>query len=58
MKVRYSYLKQQFSNCEDLWKKLKDLIKNSEIEWNWIKGHSDHPMNELADRLAKKATPI
>jgi len=42
----------------DLWKKLKDLIKNSEIEWNWIKGHSDHPMNELADRLAKKATPI
>ena len=23
MHVRYSYLKQQFSNCDDLWKKLK-----------------------------------
>ena len=42
----------------DLWKKLKDLIKNSEIEWNWIKGHSQNPMNDLADKLAKKATPI
>ena len=26
MKVRYSYLKQQFSNCEDLWTKLKNLF--------------------------------
>ena len=31
MKVRYSYLKQQFSNCEDLWKKLKKLLKNGEF---------------------------
>ena len=42
----------------DLWKKLKELIKNNEIEWNWVKGHSDNPMNELADKLAKEATPI
>ena len=42
----------------DLWKKLKDLTKSKQIEWNWIKGHSDNPMNELADKLAKKATPI
>ena len=26
MHVRYSYLKQQFSNCEDLWKKLKKFV--------------------------------
>ena len=42
----------------DLWKKLKDLAKNSQIEWCWIKGHSNDPMNDLVDKLAKKATPI
>ena len=42
----------------DLWKKLIDLVTAKQIEWNWIKGHSDDPLNELADKLAKKATPI
>jgi len=42
----------------DLWKKLKELAKSTQIEWNWIKGHSNDPMNDLADELAKKATPI
>ena len=42
----------------DLWKKLKDLIKSTEVDWNWVKGHSENPMNELADQLAKKATPV
>ena len=42
----------------DLWKKLKDLVKSKQVEWCWIKGHSGNPMNDLADRLAKEATPI
>ena len=42
----------------DLWKKLKDLVKSKKIEWCWIKGHSGDPMNDLADKLAKEATPI
>jgi len=42
----------------DLWKKLKDLIKFNDIEWNWIKSHSNNAMNDEADKLAKKATPI
>ena len=42
----------------DLWKKLEELAKHEKIEWNWIKGHSGDPYNELADKLAKKATPI
>jgi len=42
----------------DLWKKLKELAKLNQIEWNWIKGHSQDPLNDLADKLAKKATPI
>ena len=42
----------------DLWKKLQDLVKSKQIEWCWIKGHSGDPMNDLADKLAKEATPI
>ena len=42
----------------DLWKKLKELIQFNQVEWNWVKGHSENPMNDLADKLAKKATPI
>ena len=42
----------------DLWKKLRELTKSKQIVWNWIKGHSEDPMNDLADKLAKKATPI
>ena len=42
----------------DLWKKLKELVKSNQVEWNWIKGHSKDPMNDLADELAKKATPV
>ena len=42
----------------DLWKKLKELNKSNPVEWHWVKGHSEDPMNELADNLAKQATPI
>jgi len=42
----------------DLWKKLKDLVNSKQVEWKWIKGHSEDPMNELADQLAKRAAPI
>ena len=42
----------------DLWKKLREFEKVNQIEWTWIKGHSNNPMNELADKLAKEATPI
>ena len=31
MKVRYSYLKQQFSNCEDLWIKLKKFVRTGDF---------------------------
>ena len=42
----------------DLWKKLRDLVISNPTEWIWVKGHSTDPMNNLADELAKKATPI
>ena len=31
MKVRYSYLYQQFSNCEDLWRNLKKFVKTGDF---------------------------
>ena len=31
MKVRYSYLSQQFSNCDDLWKNLKNFVKTGDF---------------------------
>ena len=31
MKVRYSYLKQQFSNCNDLWKKLRTFVSTGDF---------------------------
>jgi len=41
----------------DLWKQLKLLIQSKEVDWRWVKGHSDNQMNNLADRLAKTSTP-
>jgi aminotransferase EvaB len=31
MHVRYSYLQQQFSNCDDLWSKLKKFVKTGDF---------------------------
>ena len=31
MKVRYSYLSQQFSNCDDLWRQLKSFVKTGDF---------------------------
>jgi ribonuclease HI len=42
----------------DLWRNLKALTEIYKIEWFWVKGHSENPMNELADKLAKQAIPI
>jgi len=42
----------------DLWKRLKELTQSNLVEWNWVKGHSEDPMNDLADKLAKRATPV
>lgn len=38
----------------DLWKKLDVLIVEHKIDWQWVKGHSGHRENELADQLANQ----
>ena len=37
-----------------LWKKLNKLAKFHNIEWTWIKAHSNNQMNILVDKLARK----
>jgi ribonuclease HI len=39
----------------DLWQRLDKATEGHDIEWAWVKGHSGHPENDLADELANKA---
>ena len=45
--------KKQVKN-QDLWQQLDEVSKNHEITWHWVKGHSGHPENEMADILANR----
>ena len=38
----------------DLWKELDELRDEHNIKWNWVKGHSGDPGNEMADMLANR----
>ncbi|MCU7842829.1 MAG: ribonuclease HI [Candidatus Thiodiazotropha sp. (ex Monitilora ramsayi)] len=38
----------------DLWQQLDQEVAKHEITWHWVKGHSGHPENELADSLANR----
>jgi len=38
----------------DLWQRLDGLTKLHDIDWHWVKGHSGHPENDLADALANQ----
>ncbi|MDE0841267.1 MAG: ribonuclease HI [Porticoccaceae bacterium] len=40
----------------DLWRQLDDRIQGHQIDWRWVKGHSGHRENELADQLANRGT--
>ena len=39
---------------KDLWIELDELTSRHNIKWNWVKGHSGHKKNEIADSLANK----
>lgn len=36
----------------DLWKELDAEVARHKITWKWVKGHSGHRENEIADELA------
>jgi ribonuclease HI len=38
----------------DLWQVLDEETRRHQIEWHWVKGHSGHRENEIADDLANR----
>ena len=38
-----------------LWQALDQAVARHQVTWQWVKGHSGHPQNELADQLANQA---
>lgn len=39
----------------DLWQQLEQLAVRHHVTWHWVKGHSGHPENEMADQIANEA---
>ena len=39
---------------KDLWVELDKYVSKHNVKWNWVKGHSGHEKNEIADLLANK----
>ena len=44
-----------FRPNHELWRELDRLAQIHRVEWRWIRGHSGHPENERADKLAVDA---
>ena len=39
---------------KDLWVELDKYVEMHDVKWSWVKGHSGHEQNEIADQLANK----
>lgn len=37
---------------EDLWRLLDEQVNRHQVKWSWVKGHSGHRENDIADELA------
>ncbi len=38
----------------DLWQRLDTAVARHQVEWHWVRGHTGHRENEMADCLANK----
>lgn len=38
----------------DLWQRLDAALRDHQVEWQWVRGHTGHPENERADALANR----
>ena len=39
----------------DWWEKLDEVARRQQISWQWTKGHAGHEIQEIADKMARKA---
>lgn len=39
----------------DLWQRLEAAAQRHDVAWHWVRGHTGHAENELADQLANRA---
>lgn len=49
--------KEPVKNTE-LWQRLLLALQGHSVNWEWVRGHNGHPLNERADRLAVAAREI
>lgn len=42
----------------DWWKRLDAAAKKHTIAWRWVKGHSGHEVQEVADSMARKMAEL
>lgn len=42
----------------DWWKRLDNAAKRHQINWKWVKGHNGHPVQEVADSMARKMAEL
>ena len=54
----YGWEKKGFVNRKnkDLWIELLKELRKHQVQFQWIKGHNDHPQNERCDALAVMAS--
>jgi ribonuclease HI len=39
----------------DLWQRLDQAVSKHTVKWHWVRGHTGHVENEIADALANQA---
>lgn len=42
----------------DWWKRLDNAASKHQITWKWVKGHSGHAVQEVADSMARKMAEL
>ncbi len=54
----YNWVKKGFKDKKnpDLWKRFLKVYKKHKVQFEWVKGHSNHPQNERCDQLAVVAS--
>ena len=49
-----SWTEEKVAKLKELWIELDKYKDMHDVKWQWVKGHSGHEQNEIADQLANK----